>query len=79
MQKPLSELAFLPQHELDRIVQHEPLLVTRDGEPTFVAQSLSAFENMVRRLRHLEAAQHTAKCEKALHRPLAKVIQLRPR
>lgn len=72
MQKPLSEFAALPEEELMRIVDREPLLVTRNGEPQFVAQSLESFESMVRRLRQLETA--------ARPRPhqLAKVIPIRP-
>lgn len=56
MQKALSELVELPEAELNRLVEREPLLVTSNGEPKFVAQSLDAFEGMVRRLRELEAA-----------------------
>lgn len=61
MQKALSELATLPEAELIRLFEPEPrvgrqpLLVTRNGEPLFVAQSLDDFESMVRRLRHLES------------------------
>ena len=56
MQKALSELALLPEAELNRLFEREPLLVTQNGEPQSVAQSLDAFETMVRRLRELEAA-----------------------
>ena len=56
MQKPLSELSSLPEAELVRLFEREPLLVTRNGEPQFVAQSLDSFESMVRRLRQLESA-----------------------
>jgi len=79
MQKPLSELASLRPHELNQLVERAPVLVTQDGEPHFVAQSLQAFEHMVRRLRALEdanKAQHADKPKR--HRPLAKVIPLRP-
>lgn len=55
MQKPLSELISLPEADLIRLVEREPLLVTQNGEPHFVAQSLTAYEAMVRRLRELEA------------------------
>ena len=55
MQKSISEFASLPEAELVRMVEREPLLVTRNGEPQFVAQSLDSFEGMVRRLRELEA------------------------
>lgn len=54
MQKALSDLASLPEAELSRLFEREPLLVTQNGEPQFVAQSLDAFETMVRRLRELE-------------------------
>jgi prevent-host-death family protein len=57
MQKSLSELASLPESELSRLVEREPVLITANGEPTFVAQSLHSFEEMVRRIRKLEAAQ----------------------
>ena len=56
MQKALSELASLPETELNRLFEREPLLVTQNGEPQFVAQSLDAFDAMVRRLRELEQA-----------------------
>jgi prevent-host-death family protein len=73
MQKTLSELASLPDGELLHIVEKEPLLVTKNGEPHFVAQSLDSFESMVRRLRQLEAL---------LRRPApdqrGKVMLLRP-
>ena len=55
MQKALSELVALPEAELSRLFEHEPLLVTQNGEPLLVAQSLDAFESMVRRLRELES------------------------
>jgi len=61
MQKALSELAGLPENELNQLVEREPLLVTRNGEPQFVAQSLDAFDSMVRRLRELEATSKPAK------------------
>jgi len=65
---PLPEILVLL-----KIVEKEPLLVTQNGEPRFVAQSLDSFESMVRRLRHLEASSR---------RPLSdrrgKVIFLRP-
>lgn len=59
MQKALSELIELPEAELDRLVEEQPLLVTRGGEFKFVAQSLDAFESMVRRIRELEAASRS--------------------
>ena len=55
MQKALSELVSLPQSELTRLFEGEPLLVTQNGEPQFVAQSLDSFDSMVRRIRQLEA------------------------
>ena len=61
MQKSLSELTALPPGELSTLLDHlnEPLLVTHNGEPKFVAQSLTVFEAMVRRLRLLEQKNHT--------------------
>ena len=56
MQRSVADLASLPADELNRLFAREPLLVTQDGEPRFVAQSLESFEFMVRRLRELEAA-----------------------
>lgn len=70
MQKALSELIELPEAELNRLVEKQPLLVTRDGEFNFVAQSLETFESMVRRLRELEAATPPA------HKQLGKLILL---
>ena len=57
MQRTISELTSLSGDELSTLIDRlgEPLLVTQDGEPQFVAQSLTAFESMVRRLRLLEA------------------------
>jgi PHD/YefM family antitoxin component YafN of YafNO toxin-antitoxin module len=55
MQKSISEFVSLPEAELTRIIDHGPVLVTQDDEPRFVAQSIDAFEQMVRRLRELEA------------------------
>lgn len=72
MQKPLSELSSLPEAELVRLFEREPLLVTQNGEPQFVAQSLDSFESMVRRLRQLEST--TTEVQK---RP-GKLILLRP-
>jgi hypothetical protein len=59
MLKSLSEFRSLGDTELAEIVGKGPLLVTQDEEPRFVAQSIDAFEAMVRRLRELEFA---AKC-----------------
>lgn len=56
MQKALSELACLPEADLVQLFEREPLLVTHNGEPQFVGQSLKSFEAMVRRLRQLEAS-----------------------
>jgi PHD/YefM family antitoxin component YafN of YafNO toxin-antitoxin module len=72
MQKPLSELLSLPEAEVRQLVEHEPLLVTHNGEPHLVAQSLNSFESMVRRLRELEAAS-----TRQSTRRLAKIIPLR--
>lgn len=55
MQKPLDELTSLPSDEVLRLVRQQPLLITVNDEPQIVAQSVPAFEQMVRRLRHLEA------------------------
>lgn len=55
MQKSLSEFRSLPESELVRMVSDGPLLVTKDEEPRFVAQSIDDFEAMVRRLRELES------------------------
>ena len=33
MQKALSELVSLPETELNRLFEREPLLVTQNGEP----------------------------------------------
>jgi PHD/YefM family antitoxin component YafN of YafNO toxin-antitoxin module len=59
MQKSLSEIASLAPDELSAFIEqmNQPLLVTDRGQPQFVAQSLSAFETMVRRLRILERQQ----------------------
>ncbi len=54
MQKALSELATISEAELVELDRY-PLLVTHNGEPRLVAQSLDSFEKMVRRLRELEA------------------------
>jgi len=55
MLKSLSEFQSLSETDLARIVEDGPLLVTQDEEPRFVAQSIDAFEAMVRRLRELES------------------------
>jgi PHD/YefM family antitoxin component YafN of YafNO toxin-antitoxin module len=54
MLKSLSEFQTLTGNELSRIVEHGPVLITDQEEPRFVAQSIEAFEAMVRRLRSLE-------------------------
>lgn len=78
MQKSLTELMSLPQDEVARLIQHldEPLLITSNGEPQFVAQSLSVFESMVRRLRALEDAVSE---QKPHSKPAGKVIPFRRR
>jgi prevent-host-death family protein len=73
MQKSLSELASLPESELCRLVEREPVLITANGEPTFVAQSLDSFEEMVRRIRKLEAGSSVRPTDRR-----AKLILLRP-
>jgi len=86
MQKSLSELKSLPPSELSRLIEQldESLLVTNEGEPQFVAQSLGAFETMVRRLRLLErkdgngAGAVTSPASNARPPGSAKVIPLRP-
>jgi PHD/YefM family antitoxin component YafN of YafNO toxin-antitoxin module len=57
MQKSLSELSALPEDELSNLIDGagEPLLVTQNGELRFVAQSLDAFDLMMKRIRTLEA------------------------
>jgi hypothetical protein len=69
MQKSLSELASLPPNELTDLLggRREPLLVTRDGEPQFIAQSLDTFDEMVRRLRFLEARQNDSRRRPITH------------
>ena len=54
MLKSLSEFQALTGNELSRIVERGPVLITDQEEPRFVAQSIEAFEAMVRRLRILE-------------------------
>ena len=56
MLKSLSDFQSLSHAELAEIVGKGPLLVTQDEEPRFVAQSVDAFETMVRRLREFELA-----------------------
>jgi hypothetical protein len=73
MQKSLAEFLSLPESELIRLVAEGPLLITQDHEPRFVAQSIDAFESMVRRLRELES---TLGDRKVIRR--ARVIPLRP-
>ena len=73
MQKTLSELSSLPDGDLLRIVESEPVLVTQNGEPRFVAQSLDSFESMVRRLRQLEARPPTLPADRR-----GKLFVLRP-
>lgn len=60
MQKSLSELTALAPDELSTLMDRldQPLLVTCDGEPRFVAQSLDSFDAMVRRLRSLESKRN---------------------
>jgi PHD/YefM family antitoxin component YafN of YafNO toxin-antitoxin module len=80
MQKSLSELTSLSSEELTVLMDqvNEPLLVTCDGQPRFVAQSLAGFEAMIRRLRALERENRTSApttfAEKPTSRPGGKVI-----
>jgi hypothetical protein len=71
MQKALCELSALPDAELVQLFEREPVLVTHNGEPQFVAQSLESFETMVRRLRELESAPRPTQ------KPPGKLILLR--
>lgn len=56
MQKSLSEIVSLPEDEVLHLIagRDEPLLITHEGEPRFIAQSLGAYEALVKRLRTLE-------------------------
>jgi hypothetical protein len=84
MQKSLLELAALSPDELSKFIDRigEPLLVTRDGEPQFVAQSLAAFEAMVRRIRALETERnsrhHPPRASNGGPHGGAKIIPFRP-
>jgi hypothetical protein len=75
MQKPLDELTSLPSDEVLRLVRQQPLLITVNDEPQIVAQSVPAFEEMVRRLRHLEALLGR---RRQPFRSAGKVIPFRP-
>jgi hypothetical protein len=59
MQKALSELSSIPESDLIRLIEREPMLITSNGDPQFVAQSLDSFDSMVRRLRRLESMVKT--------------------
>ena len=56
MQKSLSEIVSLPEDEVLHLIadREEPLLITHEGEPRFIAQSLDSYEALVKRLRTLE-------------------------
>jgi hypothetical protein len=56
MLKSLSEFQSLTRTELARMVELGPVVITDSEEPRFVAQSIEAFENTVRRLRQFERA-----------------------
>jgi hypothetical protein len=56
MQKPIADFFSLAPADVIQLLGSGPLLVTHDEEPRFVAQSVEAFETMVRRLRELESA-----------------------
>jgi len=79
MQKSLSELSALSQHELSAFIDglEMPLLVTDQGEPRFVIQRLEAFENGVRRLRALEALHRTLASETERCSSRGKLFSLR--
>jgi len=70
MLKSLSEFQRLSAPELRQMVEHGPVLITEHEEPKFVAQSVEAFESMVRRLRRLEQVSQ--------RRRSLRVIPLRP-
>lgn len=72
MQKALSELRTLTDSDVLKLVEREPILITTEGEPRLVAQSVDSFDAMVRRLRQLEAASH-----REANRP-RKLFLLRP-
>ena len=63
MQKSLSEIVSLPEDEVLHLIttREDPLLITHEGEPRFVAQSLDSYEALVRRLRKLEAERLNAR------------------
>jgi PHD/YefM family antitoxin component YafN of YafNO toxin-antitoxin module len=73
MLKSLPEFQTLTGTELSRIVEHGPVLITDQEQPKFVAQSVEAFETMVRRLRNLEQSSKRRQSIRS-----AKVILLRP-
>jgi hypothetical protein len=60
MQKSFSEFTSLAPDELSAFIEQlkEPLLITNQGRPQFIAQTLTDFEDMVRRLRTLECEKH---------------------
>ena len=80
MQKSLSELVSLSNDELSGLIAgiNLPLRVTQHGEPQFVAQSLPAFEEMVRRLRFLEAERKRDALAKDRPPRRGQLIPLRP-
>ena len=55
MLKSLADFRTLPEAELAELMDGGPILITQDDEPKFVAQSVGDFEEMVQRLRKLEA------------------------
>jgi PHD/YefM family antitoxin component YafN of YafNO toxin-antitoxin module len=80
MQKSLSDLTSLSPEELTFLMEQitEPLLVTNNGQPQFVAQSLTGFESMISRLRALERKQRTTNLRAREVSPAgAKVIPFR--
>lgn len=82
MQKSLSDFTALPGEELSRLLDkmNGPLLITNDGEPQFIAQSLPAYEAMIRRLRHLETAlkNQTPSAKTVPRETRGRVIPIRP-
>ena len=72
MQKSIVEFLSLAPADVIQLLGNGPLLVTQDEEPRFVAQSVEAFETMVRRLRELESSNRRDSSRRA------RVIPIRP-
>ncbi len=75
MLKSLSEIAALPEDELLSMLseRREPVLITHNGEPRFVAQTVEQYETLIRKLRQLEAKTKPHSPAK----PLAKILPFR--